>query len=64
MPRRKKEDEIALAGVNFIIILRAAFLVRSVKRSFYLFTVLVCNFLVKENQHKSGAKAAQKCCLN
>ena len=40
-------------GVNFTNILQAAFSYKSILRSFYVLTVWVCIFLVKENQRKS-----------
>jgi hypothetical protein len=55
--------EIKVAGVNFTIILRAAFLQESFLRSFYVFTIWVCNFLVKGFWHKTAHKMLVKLTL-
>ncbi len=46
----------ATSGVNFINILRAAFLYEHFLRSFYMLTIWFCNFLAQG----FGAKAAHK----
>ena len=47
-------------GVNFINILRAAFLNESVLHNFSVLTVLVCKFLVKEISVKTAHKLLVK----